>query len=253
VPTVGDMKTPLLFVCGALLLTSSGCIGPAADVAANGLVLGGATDPAFAGLAQTFEAGVVLARPLSLTDLQSNLVSDADAVWLSLDGAPVELRGEDNGLYLYDSSVQPGVRYSPGTRVEVHAHVDGREGIATVVAPPAPDLSGLPLVHTSGTSLVVDLGEEFALAYGVVIDAQGYVVWDDRPQTTEAVIRELADTSPVERYLFPPEAFLDRGAAYGIAILGIRAADSPDFDGFERFWSNFGVGAIGTGAITTAP
>lgn len=195
----------------------------------------------------------MLARPLSFTDLESNLVLDAEAVWLSIDGAPVELRGEDNGLYLYDRSIQPNVLYRPGAQVEVHAHVDGEEGIATVLAPEAPDLSGLPLTHPSGSSLVVEMSEEYALAYGVVIDTQGNVVWDDRPSTTEDVISELASSGSVERYQFPPEAFPDAGTAYGVALVGIRAAEGPDFSNFEKFWSNVGVGSVGTGYLTTMP
>ena len=248
---VSCMRNPTLFACLSVVLTSAGCFGPAADVAANGLVLGGPADPAFAGLAASFEAGVVLARPVSFTDLESNLVPDADAVWLNLDGAPVELRGEDNGLYLYDGSAP--ATYTAGVQVEVHAFVEGEEGVATVIAPEPPDLSGLPLAHSSGDSLVVDLGEEFALVYGAVIDPRGDVVWDDRPTTTEDILLDLRDSGSVERYLFPPEAFLEHGQTYGVALLGIRAADGPDFDGFERFWSNVGVGAIGTGYVTTLP
>jgi len=244
------MKTPALLVCLPLLITSTGCFGPAADVVANGLVLGGPSDPAFAGLAQSFEAGVVLARPLSFTDLESNAVTDADAVWLSLDGAPVDLRGESSGLYLYDSS-RSSVTYKPGASVSVHAHVDGEEGVATVVAPSPPDLSGLPVTHPAGASLVVESAVSYALLYGAVIDPSGAVVWDDRPANTEEIIADLRDAGSRDRYVFPPEAFPESGVAYGVALVGIRAADGPDFHNFETFWSNFGVGAVGTGYVTT--
>ncbi len=247
------MRLATLFACLPLLVTSTGCFGPAADVIANGIVLGGPADPAFEEVAQVFEAGVMLARPLSLTDLESNLVLDADAVWLTIGGAPVELRGENNGLYFYDSSIQPNVSYQAGTQVELHAHVDGKEGVATVLAPAAPDLSGLPLTHPSGSSLVVEMSEEYALVYGAVIDTAGGVVWDDRPSTSQEVISELANASSVERYLFPPDAFPDAGAAYGVALVGIRTAEAPDFSNFEKFWSNVGVGSVGTGYLTTLP
>lgn len=195
---------------------------------------------------------MVLARPVSFTDLESNLVPDADAVWLNLDGAPVELANEDNGLYIYDAQIQPTVRYAPGASVEVHAHVDGEEGVATVTAPQPPDLSMIPATHPAGASLVVEMAEEFALVYGAVVDTQGFVVWEDRPQTTEEIILQLRDAGSVERYMFPADAFPGAGN-YGLALVGIRTADGPDFQGFERFWSNFGVGAIGTGYIAITP
>lgn len=234
------------------LSTTVGCIGPAADVAANGLVLGGPADTAFAGIAQPFEAGVVLARPVSLNDLESNLIDDAELVWINVDGAPIELRNSENGLYLYDAQAQPAVQYQPGSSIEVRAQVEGENGVATVIAPEPPDLSTLPPAWAHGQAISVDMGDEFALAYGAVIDSQGFIVWDSRPASTEEIIGDLLNADPVERFLFPQDAFEAPGV-YGLAIVGIREAEGADIEGFGKFWSNVGVGAIGTGYVTITP
>lgn len=245
------MRCHLILALGSLL-TTAGCIGPAADVAANGLVLGGPSDPAFSMLADSLEAGVVLARPVSLTDLESNLV-DAESVALDLDGASVPLAPEATGLYLYDPAA-PTAAYTAGATVTLRATVDGEESSATLVAPPAPDLQNLvPDVHVAGTAIRVNLtAYDFALAYGAVIDAQGNILWDDRPTTTEEIIADLRDAGSVNEYVFPAAAFPTAGTGYGVALVGIEAAQGNDFSNFERFWSNFGVGAIGTKTLVTA-
>lgn len=155
-------------------------------------------------------------------------------------------------LYLYKPSVQTAVQYAAGASVELRANVDGKQGSVTVVAPAPPDLSAIPPTRPLGTPLVVELSDDFALAYGAVVDSQGFVVWDDRPTTTEEIIAELADAGSVERYMFPADAFPGVGT-YGLALVGIKAAEGSDYSGFEAFWSNVGVGAIGTGYTTITP
>ena len=247
------MKTlPLATLTLLLFPATPACIGPAADLVANGAIVGGASDPRFAFVAEPFAAGVVLARPDNLFDLASNVVDDADAVWVEVDGTPAEM-SEDGGAYVYDESLG-GLSYVVGVEVAVNAMVDGETSRVARAAPPPPDLSGLPAAHVAGTQLAVPLGPAtFALAYAVVLDAAGSVVFDDRPGSVDDILLDLTSAGTMEQYVFPTEAFPLSGAVYAVAILAVAAADGADFDRFERFWSNFGVGAVGTGSVGTAP
>ena len=226
-----------------------GCVGPAAKVAANGIVVAAPSNPALTPYVGTFQAGVALARPVSLTDLESNLV-DASSVWLEVNGSVAELAEEGTGLYAYggDSIDLPG-----GVEVALHAVVDGEEGSVSVLCPEPPDLSGLPADHDADTDLVIDLrGLDITLAYGTVIDPNGTVVWDDRPESADDVLWDLKDAREELNYVVPAAAFAP-GRYYSVALTVIRSADGPDYDNLQVFFSNYGVGAVGHGVVATAP
>jgi hypothetical protein len=225
-----------------------GCIiGPTADVAANGVVLAAPSNPAVTPYVGTFQAGVALARPVSITDLESNLV-DATSVWLEVDGAIAELSEEGTGLYAYDGSP---VALPEGAEVTLFAVVDGVRGSVSVAAPAPPDLSALPTDHDATTDVVIDLrGLDIALAYGTLIDQTGSVVYDDRPADADDVLLDLKDAREELNYVFPSEV-LEAGRAYTMALTVIRTAEGPDYDNLEAFWSNYGVGAVGAGVLVT--
>ena len=237
------------FVCSLLLVPLlPGCIGPAADVAANGVVVAAPANPAWTPYVGGFQAGVALARPVSLTDLESNLVA-ADAVWLEVDGAVAELTEEGTGLYAWDGGA---IGIAPDTEVALHALVDGEQGNVSVAAPAAPDLSGLPNDHDASTDLVIDLrGQDITLAYGTLVDPDGNVIYDDRPESADDILWDLKDARQELNYVVPASAF-EPGRYYSLALTVIRAADGPDYDNLEVFWSNYGVGAIGAGVVVTA-
>ncbi len=224
-------------------------IGPTADVAANGVVLAAPSNPAVTPYVGTFQAGVALARPVSITDLESNLV-DATSVWLEVDGAVAEFSEEGTGLYAYDGSP---VALPEGSEVALFAVVEGVRGSVSVAAPAAPDLSALPTDHDATADVVIDLrGLDIALAYGTLIDQAGNVVYDDRPTDADDVLFDLKDAREELNYVFPSEV-LEVGRAYTVALTVIRSAEGPDYDNLEAFWSNYGVGAVGAGVLVTAP
>lgn len=225
-----------------------GCVGPAADVAANGVVVAAPSDPTWTPYVGSFQAGVALARPLSITDLESNLVT-ASSVWLEVDGAVAQLSEEGTGLYAYDGGPVP---LPVGAEVALHAVVDGVEGSVSVAAPAPPDLSKLPQDHEANADLVIDLrGLDIALAYGTVVDAQGNVVHDDRPDAADEVLLDLRDAREELNYVFPASVF-EPARGYSVALTVIRSAEGPDYDNLEAFWSNYGVGAVGAGVLGTA-
>jgi len=227
-----------------------GCIiGPTADVAANGVVVAAPSNPAWTPYVGGFQAGVALARPVSLSDLESNLV-DADSVWLEVDGTVAELSEEGTGLYAYNGNP---IALAEGAEVALHALVEGEQGSVSVTMPAAPDLSTLPNDHDADSDLVIDLrGLDITLAYGTLVDSEGNVVWDDRPTSADDVVWDLKDAREELNYVFPASAFTP-GRYYSLALTVIRGADGPDYDNLEAFWSNYGVGAIGNGIIVTAP
>ncbi len=214
----------------AFCLLLAGCIGPAADVTANGLVLGGPTDPAFAAFAAPFEACVVLARPDNLIDLEANLVDDAQRVWLQVDEAEIDMPAAATGVY----AVPDGVGAYPADRViTLHALTDEGESVATLDAPPAPVLA-LPEAgtHPAGTDLLIDLeGQGFDKAYALVLDATGTVVHDDRPADSEAAIRDLRGADGVVLHRIPGWVLASPGQPYAVALGGIRRARAGDLDG----------------------
>jgi len=231
------------------LLSFAGCVGPAADVTANGLVLGGPTDAAFADFAAPFEAGIVLARPDNLIDLEANLVDDAERVWLQVDDAAIELPAASAGVYAVPDNA--AVAYPSGRVITLHAITDGQEGIATLDAPAAPSFT-LPEAgtHAAGTPLTIDLSSQgFDRVYAIVLDSSGAVLHDDRPRDAEAAIRDLRGADTVFEYTLPGSALANPGQAHALALVGIRRARAADLDGFEAFWSTVGAGATATGVV----
>ncbi len=240
----------LAFLSLSLLVPlQPGCIGPAADVAANGVVVAAPSNPAWTQYVGSFQAGVALARPVSITDLESNLVA-ASSVWLEVDGAVAELAEEGTGLYAYDGGP---VALPEGAEVALFAVVDGVMGSVSVAAPAPPDLSGLPQDHDASTDLVIDLrGLDITLAYGTVVDVQGNLIYDDRPSGADDVLLDLRDAREELNYVLPAEIF-EPGTVYSVALTGIRAAQGRDYSNLEAFWSNYGVGSVGAGVLATAP
>lgn len=242
----------------AVAILLAGCIGPAAPVAANGLVIGAEQIPVELNLAEPVDAVAFLAVPLSVTDLESNAVAGAD-VWIDIDASTtVDLPEEGTGLYAYDPASAPadGLRYEVGATYRLHAEVDAVYHSVTMEAPPPPLLHGAPELgaHPSGAGLTFDLsGQGFDYASYVVIDQNGEVRLDGLPEDGAELILDLRDANGVTSVTVPAGVMVGSSVPYTVAILAVRKADKVDFEGFGRFWSEFGMGSYAVVPVLTEP
>lgn len=240
------------------LLLTTGCIGPAAPLSTNGIVIGAEAVPAELDLAQSIDAATFLAYPLSATDLSRNAVEGAD-VWLDVEGAVVDLDEEGDGLYGYlPESVTAGngsLNYLVGATYTLHAEHDGDFHSVEMVAPSAPGLTPpIPGAHASGAELSFDLqGQEFDYATYAVLNSNGEVILSGLPDSGADLVLELRESGGVDAVTVPAGVLVGTSQVYTVAVLAIRKAPKSAFDGFGSYWSEFGIGSYAVVPVLTAP
>ena len=244
----------------ALVLFSGGC-----EVADTRPILvgmyGGAPDAeALPELGSDAAALAVLARPISATDLQQNLVRDADRVWidigLSESAVEVDLV-HDDGKYEAESDEQLELTYTPGASYRINAELDDELRTLEMTAPLAPVLFGVPEPgqHPAGQSITVELVDQaFDGLQWVVLDVDGEPTAEGRPDGTgETLDWLIEDEPPAMTIEIPGDAFPTPQSAYTIGVFGMVRAPRDAFDGFGATYSTFGMGAFTTEPVLTAP
>ncbi len=202
---------------------------------------------------------VVLARPVSATDLQENIVRDADRVWIDLglseSAAEVDLP-HDDGRYRGDSDDLPGLSYTPGAAYRINAELDGEHRFVEMTAPLAPILFGVPEpgVHPANTPLVVQLtDQQFDGIQWVVLDVDGEPTAEGRPDGTGETLDWLIEDEPPPMSIeLPGDAFPEPAMPYTIGVFGMERAPQDAYEGFGQTYSTFGMGAFATRPLLTA-
>lgn len=254
----GGMRVPegLLLL---LLLLASACEATDTRPIVVG-VFGGAPDAeAFPELGPDAAALVVLARPVSATDLQQNLVRDADRVWIDLglseSAAEVDLP-HDDGRYKGESDDLLGLTYTPGAAYRINADLDGEHRFVEMTAPLAPILFGVPAPgeHPAGQPITIELTDQrFDGIQWVVLDLDGEPTAEGRPDGTGETLDWLIEEEPPEMTIeIPGEAFVEPAMPYTIGVFGLMRAPAGSYDGFGQTYSTFGMGAFTTRPVLTA-
>ncbi len=253
-------KPPALLLAAAAVVTAPGCIcGNScfdifSNVAVEGLVLG--VDEPVEGIDLGAAAGATafLAEAESLRDFESNLLDDADRVWVQTETtSAVNLSALGDGLYEVTTDTAPGFAYSVGATYSIHVQDGGQSFSVAGVAPPPPTLAGVPGpgTHAAGAALTFDLsGQNFDNYLAVVADQDGNLTYDNRPDTAGDYIDWIGGDD-VGTITVPGTAFPAAGTAYVLGVAGIRKGD--DFDGFNPLVSNLAIGSLAVEAVATAP
>ena len=249
-------------IAGLLLvaLCSAGC--EAADTRPIVVgVFGGAPDAEeLPELGAASAALVVLMRPISATDLQQNIVRDADRVWIDLglseSASEVDLV-HDEGKYEAEADEQPGLSYTPGASYRINAELDDEHRSLEMTAPPAPVLFGVPALgeHPAGAPVTIQLTDQlFDGLQWVVLDVEGEPTSEGRPDGTGETLDWLIEEEPPPMTIeIPGEAFPDPQSGYTIGVFGMVRAPSDGYEGFGAAYSTFGMGAFTTEPVLTAP
>jgi hypothetical protein len=230
-----------------LLAASSGCIGPAAPLTANGAIVGAdTTAAAFLGTASRTTA--FLAVPRDLSDLESNIVDDADRVWIDRNGSlELDLLNEGSGVY---ASTGAGLPYVADATYNLSATFEGETHVVSVEAPESPDLDFIT-GHIAGSPLTIDLaGQGYDYASAFVVDFRGDITWDSRPDSDGELIEELREADGVSSIAIPITAFPVGGGTYIVAVGGFVKAEASDYDGFGSFLSTFAAGKFGATGLS---
>jgi len=256
------MRLPLLslaFLAGCSFL--DGLDDYVSNVVCEGIYLG-VDDPDLAaqlGLDVSDGAAttVFLARATSLSSVEANLLTDADSVSLRSGGSTVELENQGDGTYL--ALGDGGLGYAAGATYVLEVDHDGRSHTASAVAPDPPDLGDLPdagagELHPTGQDLTVDLtGQGYDNWLGLVLDADGTVTWDNRPESAGDYIDWIGGSDDVGVVTIPGSAFPDAGSVYVVGVAGVRRSLDAELSNFNPIVSNWAVGALAAAPVGTAP
>ncbi len=205
--------------------------------------------------AATAEAWI--ARATSLTDIERNLVDDADRVAMTHDGTNHDFTNEDDGLYSITSGVDSELEYRVGDRYRLRVWDNEKVYVAQLEAPPAPDLDGAPAedeFHPAGQGITIDLGGQgYNNALYLVFDQDGNLVADNRPEGVSDYLDWIGGSGTVDEVTIPGSAFSNAGAAYVLGVAGIIRAEDADFENFNPLLSNFAMGSLAVAPVITAP
>lgn len=244
----------------SFLLSGAGCsnfLDYFSPVVSQGLVLG-VDDPVVGvDLGAEFVASTFLARAESLAEIEENLYDDAERVEVVSGSTTAELLSQGQGLYLVDSDSVGALQYTEGATYTLRVVDEGKTRTVGMAAPGAPTLSGLPVppaTHPAGAALSVDLtGQGYDNSLAAVVDEQGNLVWDNRPEGVGEYLDWIGSGGEVGVVQIPGEAFPNPGTAYVLGIAGIVKAPDAAFDNFNPLLSNFAIGTMAVAPIVTAP
>ena len=256
------LPCPSLVACGAVLglLALGGCqvtddIDDYFSNVVTEALFVGVDDPAAAaqlGFDQVegAAASAFLARARSLSDIESNLFDDAESVTMSGDFGAATLAPQGSGLYL-GTSEDTTLVYTVGASVTHTVSDHGKTFTVTHSLPAAPDITH-DGQHVANTALTLPLGREFDNELTIVVDQDGNVTWDSRPQSVSEYLDWIGNSS-VTSVEIPASAFPDAGAAYAVGVAGVEKALDRDFDEFNPLVSNFAAGQMTVLPVVTAP
>lgn len=196
-------------------------------------------------------ANAFLARARSLNDIESNLFDDAEVVTVSGGFGTATLASQGSGLYL-GTSDETSIAYTVGDTV-THAVTDhGKTFTATVTLPAAPAITHNGQ-HVANTPLTLALGREFDNELTIVVDQDGNITWDSRPQDVGDYLDWIGNSDGVTSVELPASAFPTAGTAYAVGVAGVDKALDRDFDEFNPLVSNFAAGQMAVLPIVTSP
>jgi len=258
------MRLLLLLLSALPLLACNNIDDYFSTMAAEGLLLGIEELPAeFADvdLGASATATTFVAAARSLSDVESNLVDDADRVAISRGDLVADLENLGSGLYETDSSLDPDLAYVVGASYRMQIERSGSAHYVDIVAPAPPVLNGMPGaadLHPANTPIVVDLmGQDFnnylALVAEVDLNGDYDLTYTTIPETAGDYIDWIRARSEVTTVEIPGSAFPTAGAAYIVAIAGVVKAKDADFESLNPLVSNFVAGSAAPAAVTTAP
>lgn len=191
----------------------------------------------------------------------------ADAAQISeIDQAPitgVDLRllsdvsgGSDlieDGAGKYSLTHDEGLTYSDGEYAVLSTSYEGEDRKAGVVSPPAPDLSGVSLIHTAGDPMVIDLsGQGYDTALVVVIETDSaQTTYSNEPQGIQELYEmthpdgisftEDEDTDDTLFVEVPERGFAQEGV-YVLGIAGLVTSGADDMEGVNTALSTLVAG-----------
>ncbi len=195
-------------------------------------------------------ASAFLARARSLSDIESNLFDDAESVSVSGDFGTAALASQGSGLYLATSE-DAALQYTVGATVTHTVNDHGKTFTVVHTLPAAPQITH-DGQHVANTALILDLGREFDNELTVVVDQDGNVTWDSRPQDVGGYLDWIGAGS-VTTVEIPASAFPDAGAAYAVGVAGVDKAPNSAFDEFNPLVSNFAAGQMTVLPVVTSP
>lgn len=195
-------------------------------------------------------ATAFLARARSLNDIESNLFDDAETVTVSGDFGSATMTSQGSGLYLA-SSEDTAIAYTVGATVTHRVTDHGKTFTVVHTLPAAPNITH-DGQHVANTALTLALGREFDNEVTIVVDQDGNVTWDSRPQDVGEYLDWIGNSS-VTSVEIPPSAFPNAGAAYAVGVAGVDKALDRDFDEFNPLVSNFAAGQMTVLPVVTAP
>jgi len=189
-------------------------------------------------------ATVFLADAADVADLENAPISGAD---VSLRGTAVSETGP--GAY----ALQPGeLSYEAGSTWTLTVGLGGDTATADIVLPPGADFT-VPETHTANQGITVDLtGQEFDGAFVVVVDEEGSVVYDNRPEDIRGLY-DLTRGEPATTVDVPGQAFPEPGA-YLVGVAGIRTTTGrADLEGMNTVLSTMMAGQLVFEPVVVAP
>jgi hypothetical protein len=259
-------------VLALLVILSTACLSTGCSriddyfsrVAAEALFLG-VDDPTAAaavGLNPDLAAGATatafLARATSIDSISANLFSDADSVSIADGITSVDLDSLGNGLYSVDSIANTELVYVIGRSYALEVYEDGRLYSAEMLAPPPPNLSGIPDAaagqnHPANSELAISLGQQFDNYLAIVFDESGNVTYSNQPETASDYLNWIGGSDAFTSVTIPGSAFPSAAAGYIVGVAGIRRAGDSAFENFNPLVSNLAMGSLAVSPLITAP
>lgn len=225
---------------------------------------------------------VYLAEATSIQDFASNLISDG-AVSLDDGSEEARLDVESPGLWVTGEEAITSLVWTPGESLDLTLVRGGDAFTATVTAPIGPTPSGIPRFvqvdelpedwstltpqeiedlitqqaaqaefHTARQPITVDLSaDDYEYWIVVVVDQDGEVTYDNRPEGAQGYIDWVLEADPVDTITIPGDAFPERNAAYAVGVAGVVFAETKAYDGFNWLISNLGAGTLTVAPVIT--
>ena len=159
----------------------------------------------------------------------------------------------EDGAGKYSLSHEEGLTYNDGEYAVLSTSYDGEDRKAGVITPPAPDLSEVPLIHTAGNPMAIDLsGQGYDTAMIVVIETEsGETTFSNEPEGIEELYEmthpdgitfsddvETDDSLIIE---IPERGFSQEGI-YVLGIAGLVTSGKDDMEGVNTALSTLVAG-----------
>ena len=87
----------------------------------------------------------------------------------------------------------------------------------------------------------------------VVVDANGSVTYDNRPQNVGEYADWITGSAGSDVITLPASAFPSPEVEYLVGIAGVERAEDGEYNGFNPLVSNLAIGAFATWPLLTSP